>query len=90
MHAVQVQPHLLADLVALGLDEKDLTKRIGGLMSPGVEDMRQTWMDVGVVLQNDLFQSCRRRLEALELPPSQAERVQNLIMESMMENLHAD
>ena len=50
------------DLVALGLDEKDLTKRIGGLMSPGVEDMRQTWMDVGVVLQNDLFQSCRRRL----------------------------
>lgn len=77
------------DLQALGLDERELHQQIGELMTPDVEEMKQLWTDVAVVLQSGLFETCLQRLEKLELSRDQAERVRNRIIEGMMENLHA-
>jgi len=74
------------DLMSLGKDERDLFKAIGGLMGPGIEEINQTWRDVGFILQSDLFARCVERVETRDLAPDQLTRVRELIMESMMES----
>ena len=78
-------------LASIGMNEALFAQAIDGLradfaIEPPIE---QNWQDVSVVLDHDLFRKFSERLETSDAQGAERDAARSMVMEALMEVLHA-
>jgi len=76
---------------SLGMTETAFGAEVQALVSGAhVADVEQRWRDVSEILEHELFRRFLARLEAGQLPDEERARVREMMMDALMETIHAD
>jgi exonuclease SbcD len=78
------------DLAAADQTESEFGAEIEAIEHPRVERILSHWTDIGAVLGNELYKRFNRKLEGSDLVDDRRSAVRQLVIEGMMEALHAD